>query len=137
MKKVLCDINVVLDVLLKRESFYKDSLSIFEKIEQNDFYGFLSGISIDTIFYILRKNNKTTEESKEIISQLLCIFDIATINDEVVKNALLHNTKDLEDALQYESALQEGCEIIFTRNEKDFPNTPKMQIIAPADFNAL
>jgi predicted nucleic acid-binding protein len=134
MKKVLCDINIVLDVLLKRDIFFETSLQIFQKIENGEFYGFLSGISIDTIFYILRKNGKNNEESHVIISQLLQIFDIATVDNRVIENALLLKTKDLEDAIQYESAIEEGCEIIFTRNVKDFPMNTKILICSPQNF---
>jgi predicted nucleic acid-binding protein len=134
MKKVLCDINIVLDVLLKREKFYRESVCIFEKIEKNEIHGFLSGISIDTIFYILRKSNKSNLESREIISKLLQIFDIAAIEQSTIEKALLLDTSDLEDAIQYQSANDECCEIIFTRNTKDFPNTSSIQVLSPADY---
>ena len=134
MQKILCDINIILDIFLQREPFFTDSYQVLKKIENNQQQGFLSGISIDTIFYILRRNNKTHEESREIIKNLLDLFTIAVIDDTVVESALNLNIKDLEDALQYTSGLNAGCTILLTRNKKDFPENGKLKVLTPKEY---
>ncbi|HBG40814.1 MAG TPA: twitching motility protein PilT [Porphyromonadaceae bacterium] len=50
-------------------------------------------------------------------------FDTNIVIDflnEVVDKAINSNFKDFEDALQYYSAIASGCDLIITRNEKDF-----------------
>jgi len=41
--------------------------------------------------------------------------------------------KDFEDAMQYFSALSEGCDVIITRNKKDFAES-KIQVLEPQEF---
>ncbi len=47
---------------------------------------------------------------------------MSVMDDEVVEKAIHSNFKDFEDAMQYFSALASNCNIIITRNEKDFKN---------------
>lgn len=51
---------------------------------------------------------------------LLCSMSVTY--DEVVDKAINSNFKDFEDAIQYYSAITTGCDLIITRNEKDFKN---------------
>ena len=43
------------------------------------------------------------------------------MGDDELSKALLMDDKDMEDNLQYRSAISAGCEVIVTRNVKDFP----------------
>ena len=43
-----------------------------------------------------------------------------SVDINVAKSALKSSFKDFEDAMQYFSALSEGCDVIITRNKKDF-----------------
>ncbi|WP_353135428.1 PIN domain-containing protein [Pseudopedobacter sp.] len=52
--------------------------------------------------------------------KLLC--SISLMDDEVVEKAIHSNFKDFEDAMQYFSALASNCDLIITRNERDFKN---------------
>ena len=42
------------------------------------------------------------------------------LNEQTVEKGLNSDIKDFEDALQYFSATESECEIIITRNGKDF-----------------
>lgn len=134
MPKVLCDINIILDVFLKRDPFFEKSHKIFQDIASGNLDGYISGISIDTIFYILRKNDKTAEESKAIIQDLLLIFSIANIDQLVIEKALEIKTRDLEDAIQLASAEEENCAFLITRNQKDFPSNSSVEVMSPEEF---
>ncbi|MBP7174571.1 MAG: hypothetical protein KBA33_10995 [Cloacibacterium sp.] len=52
--------------------------------------------------------------------KLLC--SISIMNDEVIDKAIHSDFKDFEDAIQYFSAVATNCDLIITRNEKDFKN---------------
>ena len=47
---------------------------------------------------------------------------VSITDDEVIEKAINSNFKDFEDAMQYFSALASNCDLIVTRNEKDFKN---------------
>ena len=62
-------------------------------------------------------------ERKEIITKLsiaksLCT--VTTVDANVIDRTLQSDFVDLEDAMQYYSALASNAEVIITRNEKDF-----------------
>ncbi|NBC02119.1 MAG: hypothetical protein GVY20_00270 [Bacteroidetes bacterium] len=48
--RVLLDINVCLDVLLKRKLFWEDAAKIFMAAEKGQIQGWVSSISFDTSF---------------------------------------------------------------------------------------
>ena len=58
------------------------------------------------------------------------------INQTVVDRALARPHRDFEDALQRECALENGIEILVTRNTRHYPKTD-VAILSPADFLQL
>ncbi len=135
--KVLCDINIILDVFLKREKFFENSYKVLELINSWKIEWFLSWISIDTIAYILKRNWKTIGEIKEILNELLKIFNIAEINKSVILSSLGNEFDDIEDSIQYESSIYSLCDYLITRNIKDFKWELENDIIYPEDFVKL
>ena len=59
--KIMCDTNVILDVLLEREPFAEDSYKILELCEEHKIDGFVSVSSVTNIFYLVRKYTHSTE----------------------------------------------------------------------------
>lgn len=56
------------------------------------------------------------------------------MGDQEFSQSLQMVGKDLEDNLQYCSALAAECEIIVTRNKKDFQDSPKVRVLTPEEF---
>ena len=52
---ILVDTNVILDVLLKRETYMLKSQIVIEKCANREVVGYLAAHSISNLFYILRK----------------------------------------------------------------------------------
>jgi len=52
VKSVLCDINVILDIFLKRDPHYIPAARLFSMIEEKKLQGYLSAQSFPTIFYL-------------------------------------------------------------------------------------
>jgi predicted nucleic acid-binding protein len=131
---VLVDVNVCLDLLLDRRPFVEFSGQIFERAEQNQLTIVISGLSFDTLFYIMRPSmgpEKSTQLLKEFSRQLR----IGTVNQAVVHHALHAGWKDLEDALQYYCAIEAGCTAIITRNTSDFiPSSDTIRILTPEQY---
>lgn len=55
-----------------------------------------------------------------MLSRLSAVLNICSIADSDYNQALILCVKDFEDALQYYSALSAQCDVIVTRNIKDF-----------------
>jgi len=125
--KVLLDVNICLDVLLDRKPYVTFSGKLFELSENNVIHPFISGISFDTLFYIIRPelgHKKTTS----ILKHLTKHIDIAPVSKKVVMQALEAGWTDLEDALQYFSAYYSDCDYVITRDIKDFSGSKKSLI---------
>lgn len=55
MKNVLYDTNIILDVLMKREPFYQESVIALSLVGKNSVNGYVAGHAITTIDYIFQK----------------------------------------------------------------------------------
>lgn len=121
MKKIFLDTNIILDFLGEREGFYEASAKIMTLADKKKIQVYTSPSSISNVFYVLAKyeNSKTALEK---IRKFKLLCSMSVMDDEVVEKAIHSNFKDFEDAMQYFSALASNCDVIITRNEKDFKN---------------
>lgn len=123
MKQTLfLDTNVILDLLGKREPFFDEIAKIATLAEQQKLILYASTLSFSTTDYILRKyeNPKTSIEK---LRKFKVICKISTSDEQTVEKTLNSDFSDFEDALQYYSAIDTGCDIIITRNQKDFKSS--------------
>lgn len=119
MKRIFLDTNIVLDFLGERENFYEPAAKVLTLADQKQITVFTSPTSISNTYYILAKY-ENSKAALEKIRRFTVLCNISVMDDEVVERALNSNFKDFEDGMQYYSAVAENCEIILTRNEKDF-----------------
>lgn len=121
MKKIFLDTNIILDFLGEREGFYEASAKIMTLADKKKIQVYTSPSSISNVFYVLAKyeNPKITLEK---IRKFKLLCSMSVMDEEVVEKAIHSDFKDFEDAMQYFSALASNCDIIITRNEKDFKN---------------
>ena len=121
MKKIFLDTNIILDFLGEREGLYEASAKIMTLADKKQIQVYTSPSSISNVFYVLtRYENSKIALEKIRKFKLLCSMSV--MDDEVVEKAINSDFKDFEDAMQYFSALASNCNIIITRNEKDFKN---------------
>lgn len=64
------------------------------------------------------------------IKLLLHIFNVIPNTSQQIEDAIKVISPDFEDMLQYQTAISAKCEILLTRNVKDFPfsKTPVMSV---------
>ncbi len=119
MQKLFLDTNIILDFLGERKGFYKPAAKIMTLADKKEIKVYTSPLSIATSYYLLSKySNK--KQALEKMRKFKMLSYISLMNDEVVEKALNAGFKDFKDALQYFTAIASNCEILITRNEKDF-----------------
>ncbi|MBI5014433.1 MAG: PIN domain-containing protein [Deltaproteobacteria bacterium] len=123
MRRVLYDLNVLLDVLLRREPFVRASAAALDSVTQQGTEGFLAGHAVTTLFYILRRN-VGPEEAHELLAHLLARLKVAPVTDAGVREALARKFKDFEDAVTVCAAQEVEASVIVTRNPADFARSP-------------
>ena len=122
MKSILIDIDVILDVLTKREPFFASSANLWAKVEKKFIRAYLASHTITTLFYLIGKAKGKTF-AKESVKDLMSIFKIAPVNKSTLILALESDFVDFEDAVQFAAGKQVNVNFIITRNIKDYKNS--------------
>ena len=130
--KIFLDTSVILDVLTKRESFYINSSKVLTLVNEKIVSGYISAITINNIYYILRKL-KDKETAKNFITEILESYEIIPLTKDILNQANKISIGDFEDGIQFFSALDCGCDFLITRNDKDYPKIG-IKIITPNEF---
>ena len=132
---VLVDLNIVLDVLQNRHPFYDESARVLDSAARHEASGLLAAHSITTLFYVLNRfRNMATATAA--ITGLLDAFNIATVDDAVIRKALSWGWVDFEDAVQMAAALSAGADYLITRNPRDFQEGI-VPVVQPGAFLSL
>ena len=138
--KLLVDINVVLDVVLGREEFLRNSGRLLTAIDEDaggpSILGFVAGHTVTTIHYITAKQ-KSRREADAAVSDLLRIVQVVPIELIDFTQALALDLRDFEDAVQAAAALKIGADYLVTRNPRDFIGVPGLDVRTPAQALAL
>lgn len=135
MKSLFLDINIILDIFLKREPFYAASGQVFKLVENKQFEGYLSALSYPILFYLLKKE-LDRDEAVKILKKLRIVLKTTPILEKTIDSGLNSDIRDFEDAIQYYAALEVKSNYFITRNKKDYPVSPA-QILTPDEFLAL
>ena len=133
--RILFDTNVVLDVLLLREPFFRSAVNLLAEVERKHLEGFICSTTVTTIHYLVEKV-KGSQEAKEQVENLLRLFKIAGVGRKELESALRSNISDFEDAVLYESGLSERVDGIVTRDGSDFKQS-KLTIYNPDELLAI
>jgi len=133
MSKLLVDTNIVLDLLAKREPFYKSAAHIFSLADKNKLKLSISTLTFANTNYVLSRL-KSASEAREILRRFRVLVSIVSLNDKIIDLALNDsNFGDFEDGLQYYSAIENNLDIIITRDLKDFKGS-KLPVMTPDGY---
>jgi len=120
MKHLMIDTNVALDVLANRKPFVNDAIQLFNQAAQGNVKLYLSSLSYTTLFYVLKKENKT-ETVLGALRNLEHLCETVDVHGDVIKAALRIRSSDFEDAVQLQAAIHhKKITAIVTRDGKGF-----------------
>ena len=97
--RILFDTHIILDVLLNRDPFVKQSAKLVSSVENHYIEGYLCATTITTLDYLITKATNR-KNAKSAILKLLNIFKISEVNSTVLKLSINSEFKDFEDAVQ-------------------------------------
>jgi predicted nucleic acid-binding protein len=117
--RVMVDTNVILDVWLLREPYWKESATLVSWVEQGKLAGYLCPTTITTLHY-LGKSALGEKQARVLLGQLLDIFNVGVLTPEIFRDALSSRITDFEDAVIEAVSLATEVDLIATRNLKDF-----------------
>ncbi|MBO4780751.1 MAG: PIN domain-containing protein [Selenomonadaceae bacterium] len=132
---LLIDTNVVLDVFLKRESFFAMSnRAITLSRRYREVNNFISAASVTDIYYITYKNLKNHQVVRELFKDIFEFVEVVTVTDKDIRAAFALNWKDFEDAVQYSVAKSNHFYGIVTRNMQGFDADDTVKIFTPEEI---
>lgn len=131
---LLIDTNIVLDVLLNRPEFVKDSSMIWKLCETEQAKGYISTLTYANMMYVMRKQ-LTPDQIEDVYRKLNLIFEFADFSPAVLDRAVSMKWKVFEDAVQSATAEHIHADYIITRNLKDFTKS-KVMAFTPSELLA-
>ena len=105
MKRVLLDVNVILDVLLDRKPFADRSSAVWSAVERGDAEGLLSAHAVTTLHY-LNTRAVGVRMATETTDALLSVFDVAPVDEAVLRAAMSLEWKDFAPNLRGAASVQ-------------------------------
>lgn len=119
MDKILVDTNIVVDLLAKRGEFFAPASKLFTLADHKKVQLAISSLTFANTYYLLHKE-LDAPKAKEILRKFKLLVTVLPTDDKIIELALNSDFNDFEDAIQYYSAIENGFELIITRNLKDF-----------------
>ncbi len=123
MKKVLIDTNVVLDVLLDRQPHFRTSAAVWDAIADGKAEGAISAHAVTTVHYLVA-GDRGQATARHALGTLLGVFNVATVDQTIIHEAINSPSADFEDAVTAAAAHAAGCDFIVTRDPKGFRGSP-------------
>jgi predicted nucleic acid-binding protein len=132
MDKIFVDTNIVIDLLAKREPFYRAAQELFTLSDKKEVQLQISSLTFANAYYSIVRHYKSVD-AKKYLSKFKVLVEILPLEDKAIELALASDFVDFEDGLQYFTAMDYESDIILTRNKKDF-KTSKLPLMTAEEY---
>lgn len=119
-RKIFFDANVLIDLINAANGLNKQTIFLFSQLEKEKKVFYCSPTSFSITYYFLGKIIKNKKLLNSKIVDLFSNFVFTKENSDIMRDVMNSEFKDLEDALQYFSALDSDVDFIITKNFYDF-----------------
>jgi len=117
--KVFVDTDITLDLLSERTPHYSAAAQLFTLADKGKIVVNISALSFSNLNYLLTKQYNAVE-SRRILNSFKVLVKVIAVDDKIIELALSSKFADFEDAIQYYSAIENGIDILLTRNIRDY-----------------
>jgi predicted nucleic acid-binding protein len=128
----MLDLNVLLDVVQRREPFYAASATVLSQAVEGPSVSCLPGHALTTLHYIVNKY-AGRERADTLVDWVLAHLEIVPQDRAQFVRARNLRFDDFEDAALASAAEAAGCKLILTRNVADFGASP-VPAVTPEEF---
>ncbi|HOT24427.1 MAG TPA: PIN domain-containing protein [Thermoleophilia bacterium] len=131
----LLDVNVILDVMQRRQPWFHDAAAVMAAAETGRLTGMVAGHAVTTVFYLLAKYG-SRDAARMRVAELLRVLKVAPVDGEVAAYALALPYGDFEDAVLMAAADRAGAHYVVTRDRTLFAAGP-VPAVTPGEMLAL
>jgi predicted nucleic acid-binding protein len=132
MQNVIVDLNVIIDFVNQREQ-HQEAARVVDLCVRKTIRGLLCAHEFTTLAYFLLKEHRGQERVHTVLRDLLNIFPVVPVNEGILREALLADFNDYEDAVIEACARKEKATCIITRNTRDFIRS-RVPALTPGKF---
>jgi len=132
MNKIFVDTDVCLDLLSGRKPFNAIAEKLFSLADLSKIKIYVSSLSFANIDYILQSQYKIND-SRKILAKFKTLVTVLAVDDKIIDLAIVSDFVDFEDAIQYNTAIENKIKVILTRNLKDYKKST-IQVMNPETF---
>lgn len=129
---ILVDLNVVIDVVQKRQPHYGASAAVLGQITEGDVSACLPAHAFTTLHYLVSRHQSGATANR-VIDWLLRYFEVAGTTRHELLAARQLDWRDFEDAAVALAAKSSACTHIVTRNIRDFRESP-VPALTPEEY---
>jgi len=131
--RIFLDANVLVSIVNQEYPSFPYCARIASLADRPGFHLFTSSLSLGITWYFACKKHGQQKARKkiEILMAHIAVTDCGQM--ETFAALKFKKAADLEDAMQYFSALHAGCEFIITSNQSDFYFS-EIKVVGPEEF---
>ena len=129
---ILVDLNVILDVVQRREPHYGASASVLDRVVRKKVEAALPAQVVTTVHFIVSRHQSAGVAS-QVVEWLLSRFTIAAVGKPELIRAQALGWKGFEDGVVAAAAESSRCRTIVTRNIRDFRTSP-VPALTPEEY---
>jgi predicted nucleic acid-binding protein len=119
VEKVFVDSDIVLDLLSARQPHYLHAAELFTLADEDTIKIYVSSLTFANVHYVLTKQ-LSAGQARKMLLKFKTLIHVLSVNDKIIELALASDFKDFEDAIQYNTAIENDISTLLTRNLKDF-----------------
>jgi len=134
--KFIIDTCVVIDIIQRREPFFKDAFLFLQDMIFYKSQGMVLSSSVTDVHYILKKSMKNEERVRENLKYMYTLFTVVDTLSQDTYEAIFSDMKDYEDAVIVEVAKRLNADAIITRNINDYKEA-RFRILYPSEARNL
>lgn len=137
MKRLFVDANVFLDAILERTPQFRYAERLLTEAAAKEVFVYTSSSLLLTVMYFLKKEGAMPMNVLiETTNGLLNVVSLVNPTEKTFRQGVYAGFTDLEDAVQYYTALQiSDLDYFVTNNKKDYKKaTNLLPVITPTEF---
>jgi predicted nucleic acid-binding protein len=130
---VFLDTNILLDLLDGSRSDHAAATEILRQAYDGRIQGWVTSVSIVNTTYVMRKVMEPDAIGRYML-RILNTVELSPLGSPEMKAAMASGWRDLEDAVQFHSALAVGKIEAIVTNDPDFKQQKLIPVLSPRQF---
>lgn len=131
MRRLLLDVNVILDAILDRPPHATAAARLWSLAEAREIEALVPAHGITTLFHLLARA-RGPAAARRAVERIVAAFGMAAVDEAVVRRALALTWTDFEDSVCAGAAEASACEALLTRDPSGFPESPILGVSRPS-----